>query len=122
MDLQEIMRMAQALRGQLEETQAHAEQARFLGEAGGGLVRAVMNGKHELVELKIDPTTLGPGIKADDLKLLEDLIRAAVNQAGRQVVNNLQSSVGSLAKNLGLDLSMLNGLSGIGRDKGGDSK
>lgn len=59
--------------------------------AGGGIVTARMNGKKELLKLKIDPTVLGSG--ASDIELLEDLITSAINEAGRRVDDAMKSNV-----------------------------
>ena len=49
----------------------------YTGESGSGLVKAVVNGKHDVVSVKIDPNAIDP----DDIEMLEDLIAAAVNDA-----------------------------------------
>jgi DNA-binding YbaB/EbfC family protein len=58
---------------------------------GGGVITARMNGKKELLKLKIDPAVMGSS--AGDLELLEDLITAAVNEAGRRADEAMKSSV-----------------------------
>ena len=104
MDIGNLMQMANQLRDKLSNAQGEAAKLRVDGEAGGGLVRVVMNGRHEIVELKIDPKVQG------DLKLLEDLVRAAVNQATVKVASGLTERMGGLAKDFGIDLSALEGL------------
>ena len=101
MDLNNLMQMATQLREQLTSAQQEAANAHYDGEAGGGMVKVVMNGRHELVELKIDPAVF----KSDEVKLLEDLVRAAVNQASARVAESLQSKMGNLAQGLGIDPS-----------------
>lgn len=102
MDINELMKAAQSLKGQLEQAQAQAEQLRVTGEAGGGMVKVIMNGRYEVIELHIDPSAA-----RDDVKLVEDLTRAAFNQASAQIGQQLQGSLGSMAQGLGLDLSSL---------------
>ena len=81
--------------GQAKQMQADME--RKLSEtvveatAGGGIVTARMNGKKELLKLKIDPNVLGSG--ASDIELLEDLITSAINEAGRRVDEAMKSNV-----------------------------
>ena len=106
MDLKNLMQMAQQLRQQMESAQSEAEQVRGIGEAGGGLVRAVLNGHHDLVELKLDPQLL----KGQDLPFIEDLIRAAINQANTQVAGALKKRLGGMATGMGLDPSALDAL------------
>ena len=103
MDLSNIMQMAEQLRRQLGATHADAGNIRVVGEAGGGLVRVEMNGKHEVVEVHIDEKTS----EAGDRGLLEDLVRAAVNQASSRVAAELKQRMTSLASSLGLDASLL---------------
>jgi hypothetical protein len=101
MDMKQIMEMANQLRSQLADAQAEAGAQRYVGEAGGGLVRVVLNGRHEAVEVKIDPAAVDP----DDLTLLEDLLRAAFNQASGQLSAGLKERLGSVAQTFGVDLS-----------------
>ena len=108
MDIANLMQMANQLREQLQTAQADAGRTRFNGEAGGGMVRLVLNGRHEVVELKIDPANLGPAVDAESLSLLEDLLRAAFNQASSQVASGLQNRLGAMAQGMGVDLSALN--------------
>jgi nucleoid-associated protein EbfC len=58
---------------------------------GGGVVTARMNGKKELLKLKIDPSVMSSS--SSDIELLEDLITAAVNEAGRRADEAMKSSV-----------------------------
>ncbi len=110
MDLSNLMQMAGKLRAELERAQSESAAVRVRGEAGGGLVAVVMDGNHEVVELKIDPKVFGAPVDPDALRLLEDLLRAAFNQAAGGVAKGLQERMGSLAAGLGLDPSLLDGL------------
>ncbi len=66
--------------------------------AGGGVVTATVNGKHELKNLEIDPEAVDP----DDVEMLQDLIVAAVNEAMRSADNDASSSMQKLTGGLGL--------------------
>jgi len=72
--------------------------------SGGGVVTARVNGKKELLKLTIDPVALGSS--ASDLELLEDLITAAVNEAGRRADEAMKSNVQGMMGNMlgGLDI------------------
>ena len=72
-----LMRQAQKMQEELLKAQEKLEQATYTAKAGGGVVTAVVSGKHELVSIKIDPEAVDP----DDVEMLEDLITAAVNEA-----------------------------------------
>lgn len=63
---------------------------------GGGMVTVRMNGHKQLVSVKIDPEVLDP----QDPSVLEDLVVAAVNEAGRKVEETMQGKVGSMASGL----------------------
>ena len=118
MDFNDIMRLAGQVREQLASAQSRAAEARVTGEAGGGLVRVVMNGKHEVLEVHIDPKTLVPS----EVALLEDLVRAAVNQAAGNVEGLMRDRISDLGRQLGIDPSMLGGgFPGGGFPGGGSS-
>ncbi len=104
MDINKIMQMAGQLQEQMGEAQEKAAKQKFDGEAGGGLVKLVMNGRHEIISLTIDPSL------SSDLSLLEDLVRAASNDANRKVAEGMKGQLGGMAQGMGLDLSMLKNL------------
>jgi len=89
---------------QAREMQAQMEQKLAAtvveAETGGGMVSVRMNGKKEVLRLKIEPTAMGSS--ASDLELLEDLIAAAINEAGRRADEAMKSSVAGLMGGLGL--------------------
>ena len=72
-----LMKQAQEMQKKLAAVQEKLEAARSEGTAGGGVVKAVVNGKRELVALEIKPEVVNPS----DVRMLEDLILAAVRQA-----------------------------------------
>jgi hypothetical protein len=77
-----------------EEVQRKLGQAVVEGSSGGGAVTATMNGKKQLLKLRIDPSAvIGLGGDKPDVEMLEDLVVAAVNEAGRKADDILQSSV-----------------------------
>jgi DNA-binding YbaB/EbfC family protein len=75
--LNAMLKQAQELQKKMEQLQDELLEKRVEGSAGGGMVTAVVNGKGDMVDVKIDPETVDP----DDVEILEDLIVAAVNQA-----------------------------------------
>ncbi len=103
MDWNQLMQVANQVREQLGQSQAEAAKLRLTGEAGGGMVRVVLNGRHEAIEVTIDEQVFRAGDKA----LLEDLVRAAYNQAAEKVGAELRTKLGGLAQGLGLDLGAL---------------
>jgi hypothetical protein len=93
--------------GQAQEMQQQMEQrlASSVVEAtsGGGAVTVKMNGKKQVLSLKIDPTAVaGLGSNTADVEMLEDLITAALNEAGRRADENLQSGLSGMLGGLNL--------------------
>ena len=68
------------------------------GSSGGGTVVVKMDGRKQVLSIRIDPEA----IKAGDLEMLQDLITAAVNGAGRNVDEAMQSTMGGMLGGLGL--------------------
>jgi len=96
----EMMQQATKVRAEVEEQLAHTQ---VTGSAGGGAVTATMNGKKQLLGVKLDPAavsalTAGEGA----LEMLEDLIVAAVNDAGRRAEESAQSNLQGLLGGLKL--------------------
>ena len=93
--------------GQAQEMQQQMEQrlATTVVEAtsGGGAVTVKMNGKKQVLSLKIDPTAVaGLGSNTADVEMLEDLIVAALNEAGRRADESLQSGLSGMLGGLNL--------------------
>ena len=95
--MQEMLEQAQAMQSQMEEKlSATVVEA----QSGGGVVTVRMNGRKEVLRLKIDPAAVGSA--GSDLELLEDLITAAINEAGRRADAAMQTSVSGLMGGLNL--------------------
>ncbi len=103
MDLSDLAKMKDMM-GQARQMQEQMERklSETIVEAstGGGVVTVRMNGKKEVLRLKIEPSAIGSS--GSDLELLEDLITAAINEAGRRADEAMKSSVAGLMG--GLDL------------------
>ena len=74
-----MMKQAQKLQQEMLRMQQEQEAATYTAKAGGGMVSATVNGKHELVNLEINPEAVDP----DDVEMLQDMVIAAVNEAMR---------------------------------------
>ena len=98
--------------GQAQEMQQQMEQrlSSTVVEAtsGGGAVTVKMNGKKQVLSLKIDPSAVAglvsgtPGSNAEDIEMLEDLIAAALNEAGRRADESLKSGLSGMLGGLNL--------------------
>ena len=93
-----MMKQAQELQSRMSQMQAEMEGARIEGRSGGGLVVLTLNGKAEMVGVKLNPSLLKP----DEAEILEDLIVAAHNDAKAKVEQILQEKMQSLAGGLPL--------------------
>jgi DNA-binding YbaB/EbfC family protein len=112
-NLADLMRNAGKLRESVEKATESLGQLQVEGTAGGGVVTAKVNGRLELISVRIDPKLLADG----DAELLEDLVTAAVNQALTKAREAAARSFSSLAG--GLPIPGLAGLLGQGPGAGG---
>ncbi len=76
-NISQMMKQAQKLQSKMMEMQAELGNRTVSAQAGGGMVEAVVNGRQELLSLRIDPEVATP----DDVEMLQDLITAAINEA-----------------------------------------
>lgn len=104
-----LMKQAQKMQRQMEENQKALEEKEFISQVGGGAVKAVMNGKRELLSLELDPDAVDP----EDVETLQDMIVAAVRDVIKQVDEEQSSQMSSLTGGLG-GLGGLSGLGGLG--------
>jgi len=93
MGVADLQKMLGQMREMQEQLQQKLSQMKVEASSGGGMVTVKMNGHKQLLEVKIDPEVAGGG----DRELLQDLVRAAVNEAARLVDAELQQQVMSLA-------------------------
>src|SRR5215831_4170798 len=94
-NLQDLMSKAKS---QYDTLQKKMQETVVEASVGGGTVTAKMDGRKQLLTLRIDPEA----IKAGDAEMLQDLVLAAVNEAGRKVDAQLQSTVGGMLGGLGI--------------------
>ena len=86
-----------------EEIQRKLEHVVVEGTSGGGAVTASMNGKKQLLKIRIDPSAVvGLSGNQHDVEMLEDLVVSAVNDAGRKADEAMQSSVQGMLGGLNL--------------------
>ena len=95
-NIKEMMSMAKQ---QAEALQKKMEQPNVEATAGGGTVSVKMNGRKQVLALKIDPEA----VKGGDVEMLQDLVTAAMNEAVRKVDEAMQSSLGGMLGGLGLE-------------------
>lgn len=91
-NMQAIMRQAQKMQEDVAAKQEELEAREYTATAGGGMVTAVVDGKHLLKSLTIDPEAVDP----DDVEMLSDLVIAAVNEAIRSAVDTADKELGAI--------------------------
>ncbi|PKM22187.1 MAG: YbaB/EbfC family nucleoid-associated protein, partial [Gammaproteobacteria bacterium HGW-Gammaproteobacteria-14] len=75
-DMNNLLQQAQAMQEKMKKMQDEAANAEVTGEAGAGMVKITMNGRHDVRRVEIDPSLM-----QEDKEMLEDLLAAAVNDA-----------------------------------------
>ena len=93
-----MIKQAQKMQADLMQMQSEMEEKTYSAQSGGGVVTAVVNGKHELTELVIEPDAVDP----EDVEMLQDLILAAVNEAMRKAEASMSESMSKLTGGLNL--------------------
>ena len=91
---QKLMKMQQ----DMAKAQEEVEETSFEASVGGGVVKAVVNGKKELTDLVIDPEVASP----DDVEMLQDMVISAVNEALRQADAAMENSMKGLTGGLNI--------------------
>ena len=92
-----LMRQAQQMQESLAKAQAELASMEVTGEAGGGMVKVKLNGKHEARGVAIDPAVFG-----EDREMLEDLIAAAINDAVHKVESRVQEKMAGAMSGMAL--------------------
>jgi len=98
MGMGNLQRMAMQMQQEMARVQAELETMTVHGSAGGGVVKATVTGKQELVGLQIDPSAVDP----DDVDMLQDLVLAAVNDALRTSRQMAEEKMGAVTAGLRL--------------------
>ena len=93
-----MIKQAQKMQADILKVQSEMEEKTYTAQSGGGAVTAVVSGKHELVELIIEPDAVDP----EDVEMLQDLIVAAVNEAMRKAETTMSESMSKLTGGLNL--------------------
>ena len=96
-NMSNLMKQAQRMQRQMEESQKELETKEFSSKAGGGAVEATVNGKKELLSIKLDPDAVDP----EDVEMLQDMIVAAVNEAMKQADEASSNAMNKFTGGLG---------------------
>jgi DNA-binding YbaB/EbfC family protein len=109
-DMMKMLGKMKEVQARIKEAQDNLVNIKTTGESGGGMVKATMNGKRQLIDLDIDPSLL----KAEDRAIVQDLVIAAVNKASEEIdilaKEELRKSTEGLLPNIpGMDLGSMMG-------------
>ena len=96
-NMNNLMKQAQKMQKQMEESQKELEEKEFTASAGGGAVEVKVNGRREVLQVKLAEEAVDP----DDVEMLEDLIMVAVNDALRQVDESTAAAMSRFTGGLG---------------------
>ena len=100
-NLGNLMKQAQKMQADMQKVQEEIASMEVEGQAGGGLVKVLMTGQHELRRVTIDDSLMG-----DDKEMLEDLIAAAVNDASQRVDATSKEKMSGMTAGLNLPPGM----------------
>ncbi len=95
--LNDLMKQAQEMQQNMQRAQEEIARLEVEGQAGAGMVTVVMNGRHDVRKVTIDP-----GLLTEDKEMLEDLLAAAVNDAVRKVERTTQEKMAGLTAGMSL--------------------
>lgn len=93
----DMMKKAQKMQEEMQKAQEEIAKAEVVGEAGAGLVKVTMNGRHDVRKVDIDSSLM-----TEEKDILEDLLAAAVNDAVRRVEENQKEKMSGMMSGMGL--------------------
>ncbi|OHV10259.1 YbaB/EbfC family nucleoid-associated protein [Kushneria phosphatilytica] len=92
-----MMKQAQEMQEKMQKVQEEIAQTEVHGEAGAGMVKVTMNGRHDVTDITLDPSVM-----EEDKEFLEDLLAAAVNDAVRKVETTSKSRMEEVTEGMNL--------------------
>ncbi|WP_019217723.1 YbaB/EbfC family nucleoid-associated protein [Legionella tunisiensis] len=101
-NLGNLMKEAQKMQQRMQEAQQQLSQLLVDGEAGGGMIKIKMNGRHDVTEVKINPSLMD-----EEVEMMEDLVAAAINDAVRKVEKASKEKISQLTAGLNIPTDFL---------------
>ena len=95
-----LMQQAQKMQQEMQKAQEELANLEVTGEAGGGMAKVTMTGKHAVRRVEIDPSLL------DDKEMLEDIVTAAINDAVNKIANTTQDRMSDMTAGIPLPPGM----------------
>ena len=96
-----LMKQAQVMQERMQKVQAEVQNIEVVGEAGGGMVKVTLTGRHQVRRVQIEPAVIG-----EDREMLEDLIAAAFNDAVHKVEARIQEKMAGVMSGMQLPPGM----------------
>ena len=96
-----IMKQAQEMKANMEKAKKELSETEVIGQSGGGMVKVIMNGNHEVNRVEINENLM-----KDDKEMFEDLVAAAINDANRRVEKITQERMSNVTLDMGLPAGM----------------
>ena len=100
--LGDIMKQAKAVQENMQKMQEELVNLEVQGEAGAGMVKVTMTGRHDVKKVVIDPSVMTKDATPQDREMLEDLLAAAVNDAVRKVEAASKEKMGVLGQGINM--------------------
>lgn len=108
MNIQKMLKQAQQMQKQMENTQGELETLVLDGVAGGGVVSVKFNGKNEFISIKLKPEAINPdnpeSVDTDTLETLEDLISSAIKDANSKATAIAQQKLSAITGGMNLNI------------------
>ena len=95
-NMNKMMKQVQKMQAEMAKVQGELEERNYEASSGGGVVKVVVNGRNEVLDIQIDPEVLDP----DDVEMLQDLILAATNKALKKAQETMSAEMGKLTGNI----------------------
>jgi DNA-binding YbaB/EbfC family protein len=100
-DINNIIKQAQEMKVNMEKAKKELLETEVIGQSGGGMVKVIMNGNHEVNRVEINENLM-----KDDKEMFEDLVVVAINDANRRVEKITQERMSNVTSNMGLPTDM----------------
>ncbi|MED3661431.1 YbaB/EbfC family nucleoid-associated protein [Ureibacillus sp. FSL K6-8385] len=97
-NMQSMLKKMQKMQKEMLQAQEELNAKEFEGTAGGGMVKATVNGERKVLDISIDPSVVDP----EDVEMLQDLIIVAINEALKKVEEETAATMGKFTQGLNL--------------------
>ncbi len=94
--MKKMMKQVQKMQAEMAKIQKDLEEQSYEATSGGGVVKVIVNGKNEMLDIQINPEVLDP----DDVEMLQDLILAATNEALKKAQETMSTEMNKLTGNM----------------------